>query len=107
MSEYTEYLREVLAAPGPVTARRMFGGHGLFHAGLMFGLVIDETLYLKTDATNRRDYEAMALPPFCYDKRGKRICTSYYQAPDEILDDADMAARWARRAFEAARRART
>lgn len=106
MSEYTEYLREVLAEFGPVTARRMFGGHGIFHAGIMFALVADDVLYLKTDARNLPDFEAAELPPFCYEKRGKLVRTSYYQAPDDMLDDPETAVYWARRAFEAARRAR-
>ena len=106
MSEYTEYLREVLAGFGPVSARRMFGGHGVFHAGIMFALVVDEVLYLKTDAQTLPDFAAAGLPPFCYEKRGKQVCTSYYQAPDDMLDEPDVAMHWARRAFDAARRAR-
>jgi DNA transformation protein and related proteins len=106
MSEYTEYLREVLSDFGPVTARRMFGGYGLFHGGLMFALVMDDVLYLKADDGNRPDFEAAALPPFDYEKRGRRVTLSYYQAPDDMLDDPDVAAHWACRALEAARRAR-
>ena len=36
----TAYLLELLAPLGAVSARRMFGGIGLFHGGLMFGLTI-------------------------------------------------------------------
>ncbi|AJD49923.1 TfoX-like protein [Isoalcanivorax pacificus W11-5] len=106
MSEYTEYLREVLSDFGPVTARRMFGGHGIFHAGLMFALVADDVLYLKADDENRPDFEAAGLPAFGYEKRGKRVQLSYFQAPDDMLDDPEVAVHWARRAFAAARRAR-
>jgi DNA transformation protein len=37
-----EYLLELLAPLGPVSARRMFGGAGLFHGGTMFGLLARE-----------------------------------------------------------------
>ena len=37
-SNFTEFLLELLAPLGPVSARRMFGGVGLFHGGMMFGL---------------------------------------------------------------------
>ncbi|MEO8325124.1 MAG: TfoX/Sxy family protein [Nitrospirota bacterium] len=36
MSEYVEFLKEVFEQFGPIHPRRMFGGHGLFHKGVMF-----------------------------------------------------------------------
>lgn len=41
MNEFVEYLKEVFREFGPVSARRMFGGHGIFFDGLMIGLVAD------------------------------------------------------------------
>ncbi|MFM8576070.1 MAG: TfoX/Sxy family protein, partial [Limnohabitans sp.] len=35
---------EVLGSWRPVTAKRMFGGHGIYHAGLMFALIADGQL---------------------------------------------------------------
>ena len=49
MSEYVEYLKEVFSEFGSVEPRRMFGGYGIFHKGLMFALVADNALYLKAD----------------------------------------------------------
>ena len=49
MDEFVNYLHEVFKAFGPIHTRRMFGGHGVFHEGLMFGLVADGVLYLKAD----------------------------------------------------------
>lgn len=106
MNEYVEYLKEMLSSFGSVQARRMFGGYGLFHEGLMFGLVADETLYLKTDEINRPDFVARNLPPFEYNKRGKMIQMSYSLAPAEILEDPEQAKLWASRAFAAAQRAK-
>ena len=45
MSEFTDYLPDIFALLGPISIRRMFGGHALYHQGLTFGLVFDETLY--------------------------------------------------------------
>nr|WP_267955248.1 TfoX/Sxy family protein [Halomonas ethanolica] len=90
---------------GPITARRMFGGHGIYHDGLMFALVADETLYLKVDAHNLGDFEREGLEPFEYDKGGRLVQMSYYQAPEELFEDRELAAAWARRSFEAALRA--
>ena len=38
----TTYLLELLAPLGPVSAKRMFGGVGLFHNGIMFGLIASD-----------------------------------------------------------------
>lgn len=106
MTEYAEYLREVFEEFGPVTVRRMFGGYGVYSEGVMFALVADDTLYLKADEQNRADFEQRGLPPFEYDKGGKVVKLSYYLAPDDILEDREEAARWARRSRDAAFRAR-
>lgn len=104
---FVDYLLELLAGLPGVTARRMFGGHGLFRDGLMFGLVSDEALYLKVDAESMGDFTARGLGPFVYEKNGKPMPMSYYQAPDEALDNPDEMAAWAEKAFAAAVRAQT
>lgn len=106
MADSIDYLCDLFQAFGPVTPRRMFGGYGLYHAGLMFALVADDQIYFKADAGNVADFEQAGLPPFEYDKAGRRMKMSYYQAPEEILDDPDIAAHWAHQAFAAAQRAR-
>lgn len=105
MREYVAYLQEAFDLFGPVSARRMFGGHGLYHDGLMFGIVVDDTLYLKADAQSAGEFTARGLAPFEYVRNGKPVQLSYYRAPDEILEDRELAAAWARRAFAAALRA--
>jgi DNA transformation protein and related proteins len=105
MSEYIEYLREVFEEFGPITARKMFGGYGIYHDGLMFALVADETLYLKVDAENLVWFEDEGLGPFMYEKNGRSVKMSYYLAPDDMMEDRELAAVWAHRSFEAALRA--
>jgi DNA transformation protein len=96
-----EELPEVFERFGRVSARRMFGGHGIFHEGRMFGLVSGERLYLKTDEESRAKFEAKGLVPFEYMRSGKLTPTSYVEAPPEIYEDREEAARWARLAWEA------
>lgn len=104
MSEFVAFLHEVFAEFGPIASKRMFGGHGIYHQGLMFALVADDTLYLKTDDGNRADFEAQDLPAFTYAKHGKPVKLSFTQAPEEIFDDPQLAREWAQSAFAAARR---
>jgi DNA transformation protein len=55
----------------------------------MFGLVADDTLYLKVDNGNRTRFEAAGLPPFTSTgKHGQPVIMSYHQAPPESLEDA-------------------
>jgi len=106
MSEYVDHVIEVLAAFGPVSARRMFGGYGLYHDGLMFALVADDVLYLKADRQSLPFFAERDLPPFEYEKNGKRSKMSYHLAPESLFDDPQQAKEWAVRAYEAALRAK-
>lgn len=94
-----------LALPlGPVTARRMFGGHGLYLDGAMFAIVGDGVLYLKTDAANRARFEAAHCAPFAYERQGRRVRLSFWTLPDGALRDARAFLPWAESARDAARR---
>lgn len=106
MSEFAEHVRDVFQSFGRIELRRMFGGYGVYHRGLMFGLIDEETLYLKADAENAPSFQALGLPQFEYLRQGKVTRMSYYRAPDSVMDNRDEAARWARRSFEAASRNR-
>lgn len=105
-SEYVEHLLDVLTPLGPVVARRMFGGHGLFLDGIMFGLIAGEDgLYLKVDAETEPRFEAAGAEPFLYSRPDKTVKMSYRQAPEGSLEDRDELLDWAGLALAAARRA--
>lgn len=105
-SEFLDFLVEHLEPLGAVSARRMFGGAGLFCDGLMFALIADDKLYLKADADNEADFIDAGLEPFLYERRDKPPVTmSYREAPEAALDDPDVLVDWARSAFGAALRA--
>ena len=104
MNESIDYLHEVFDAFGPIRARRMFGGWGIYHDGLMFGLYAAGRLYLKTDAHNVAQFEAAGSEPFTYMQRNKPVKLSYWSAPEAVLDEREQAEVWGRTAFEAALR---
>jgi len=102
---FAEYLHEQLAPLGPLTLRRMFGATGVFCHGLMFGLVTDDTLYVRVDDQNRAMFrEAEAEPPLSYVKQGRRIDLAYWRVPDRLMDEPEELLQWARAALAAARR---
>ena len=101
-----DYIGELFVEFGAVQVRRMFGSAGLFADGVMFGLVSDGVIYLKTDAATAAHFERERCGPFEYDTRnGKRALTSYWRLPDRLYDDAEELAQWARRALAVARSA--
>jgi DNA transformation protein len=104
--EFADFIVEQMAGFGPVSARPMFGGFGVYRDGVMFALIFDDTLYLKADATSRQEFEAEGLGPFVYGtKKGKNTAMSYWRAPERCLEDADEMAIWSRKAHAAALRA--
>ena len=104
MSEFVDFLKEVFEHFGAIQTRQMFGGHGIYHKEVMFGLVADDTLYLKADKETAKEFEARGLGPFEYDKGDKVVKMSYYLAPENIFDDPQDAALWAQRSYEVASR---
>ncbi len=107
MSEFVDYLKEIFAGLGSVSSRKMFGGHGIYHGGVMFGLVAHDTLYLKADKETAPEFEAKGLTQFEYSKGNKLVKMSYYLAPEEALENPDDAEYWARLAYAAALRAKS
>ncbi|MBL8378647.1 MAG: TfoX/Sxy family protein [Burkholderiales bacterium] len=82
----------------------MFGGHGVWHQGVMIGLVAYDTLYLKVDDETRSQFDARGLGPFLYSRKGKTVALSYHQAPEEMMESPAEAVAWARLAYAAALR---
>lgn len=105
--EFTRFVIEQMAGFGPVDARRMFGGVGLFRDGLMFALITGEDgLFLKVDAATQKHFDDEALAPFTYGRKvGERRVMSYRRAPERCLDDSDEMTAWANFAWQAALRA--
>lgn len=104
MNLYAEYLQDIFATFGPVEVHRIFSGYGVYGQGVMFALMVDEVLYLKADTESTSYFVERGLEPFVYQRRGQAVALSYYQAPDEVMDDREQAALWAHRAWEAALR---
>ena len=105
-SEFVEHVVEMMRGLGAVQAKPMFGAWGLFHEALCFGIVAEDTLYLKSDAVNAPRFDEAHLAPFVYEsKMDEHIVTSYRQAPADALDNAVTMTQWAREGYEAALRA--
>ena len=102
---FVNHVVELMESIGSVSAKRMFGGYGIFLDGLMFALIADNVLFLKADEESENEFKTKGLEAFTYSKKGKEFKMSYYQAPEESLEDAEEMSVWANRAYGAALRA--
>jgi DNA transformation protein len=103
MSGFHAFVEELFAGLGPVRIRRMFGGAGIYAGDVMFGLIDDEIIYLKTDEAMKADLAAEGSVAWVYSRAtGSWEDSSYWRLPEAALDDPDEAADWARRALAVA-----
>ena len=104
-AEYIAHVLEMMRPTALATTRTMFGGHGVYVAGIIVAIVIEDVLYLKTDDENRAAFVELGLEPFRYvTKEGDVHETSYYRAPDDALDGPHDMAPWLKSAQAAALR---
>ena len=103
-NSYLEFLFEQLAPLGEISSRAMFGGHCLYCDGVVFALVADNALFLKTDDINRAAFELRGLKAFRPFKDQDAVM-AYFEAPPEIFEDSHAMQRWCGGSVEAGRRA--
>lgn len=99
-----DHLLELLAPLGAATARRMFGGWGVYLDGEIVVLFARGVAFAKTDALTRGAFEAAGSAPFVFTSKGRKVETSYWSLPGASLDSPEALQPWARLALAAARR---
>jgi DNA transformation protein and related proteins len=105
---FHEFVQELFAGLGPVQVRRMFGGAGGYADGLMFLLIADDTIYIKTDEALRAELAAEGCGPFVWapqsgPRAGEKVDLGYWRLPDSAMDDPDEAVRWGAKALAVAK----
>ena len=88
----TELLLEKLAVIDDISSKKMFGGHGIFHAGKMFGMVDSKgKCFFKVNDSNQPDYEGKGAE--------KHSRMPYYSLPEEVMADSTLLKVWAEKAI--------
>ena len=93
--EYLNFVLEKLSPIGDINSRAMFGGYGIFHEGLMFALISEDTLYFKVNETNRDRYKKAQSKPFPHG-------ISYWEVPTDVLEENAELHEWANISIEIA-----
>jgi DNA transformation protein len=101
-------IEDMFEGLGPVSIRRMFGGKGIYHQGLIVAIDLRDELMLKADEVSAPEFEAAGARRWFYEgKNGKPVLMPYWSVPEAAFDDPDEMRRWVGLAFEAALRAKT
>lgn len=93
---------EQLQPHGPITARAMFGGYGIYYEKVMFAAIFMDRLYFRVDHYNKEEYLQYKSQPFIYESAGKRIMLPYFSLPDEIAQNPELLELWIHKSYEAA-----
>jgi DNA transformation protein len=99
MSSYNEYvLGDLMGEIDGVSSKAMFGGYGLYLNGKIFGMIINDEVYLKVSKDTESEFEKLGSKPFMYKhKSGKDVKMSYYQLPGEVADVPQKLKEWVQR----------
>ena len=103
---YKTYVLEQLQVLGPVVAKSMFGGVGLYRDAVFFGLIAEDSLYLKVDDSNRPEYEQAGARPF-QPFGESSYSMQYYEVPADVLEDRAVLREWATKSVAVARKGAT
>ncbi len=98
-SDYLQFILEQLHGLGRVHARRMFGAAGLYCEAVFFGIISDDTLYLRVDEASRGDYTARGMAAFRPYADRPEISMTYFEVPAEVLEDPEELLSWSQRAL--------
>ncbi len=99
-------IEEMFEGLGPVSIRRMFGGKGIYHQGLIIAIDLRDEIMLKADDVSGPEFAAAGAHQWAYEnKKGTPVPMPYWTIPEEAFDDPDEMRKWVRLAFEAALRA--
>ncbi|HSK41788.1 MAG TPA: TfoX/Sxy family protein [Arenibaculum sp.] len=104
--DFVAHVQELLAGLGTIRVKKMFGAAGIYAGDLFFGVIDDETLYLKVDDLTAPEFQAAGSKPAVLQTKDGPMTLRFWSLPDEAADDPEAAERWARLALDAALRAK-
>jgi len=98
-NSYLSFMEDQLGGVTFLT-KKMFGGIGLFHEGVMFGMIGGNVLRFKVDSTNESDFTSRDMKP--YRSTSKKKGMPYWEVPQEIIEDREQLKIWAQKAIAVA-----
>jgi DNA transformation protein len=99
--DFIDYATELIAGFGKVDVKRMFGGATLSRNGVGFGILDNDTFFLKADKTLGAELNGQGSKPWSYSvkKDGTVRDVAYWSLPAAAADDPDEALELVKRSF--------
>jgi DNA transformation protein len=91
---------------GPISAKTMFGGVGLYQAESMFALVSENKLYLRGCEALEALHRQHGSEHFIYTKRGRPVVLQYYSIDSALWHNDTLLMTYAQQALAGARQDR-
>ena len=98
-NDFIQFVLDQLSDWGNVHVKRMFGGAALYQDELAFGMIANDTVYLKVDDKTKDKYlqqGSIPLKPF----KNNATVLSFYNVPPDIFEDAEEFTKWAKESLE-------
>jgi len=99
--EFVAFVLDQLSDLEGVSAKRMFGGFGVYAQGLIFAIVSDARLYFKTDDHTRQRYIEADMAAF--QPTQKMTLKTYYEVPPDVVESRHQLVEWARQSLRCER----
>ncbi len=105
---FHDFVGELFEGVGPIQIKRMFGGAGGYADGVMFLLILSDTIHIKVDDALRNELREVGSGPFIWvpesgPRKGEQVEMGYWRLPESALDDPEEAVMWGRKALAVAR----
>ena len=84
---FVEFVCDQLEGLDGVVHRSMFGGYGIYCGSMFFGIAYRGRLFFKTNEATREKYVGWGSEPF--QPNAKQTLKSYYEVPEDAIDDVE------------------
>lgn len=101
---FKAFVLDQLSTLGGINWRPMFGCCGIYHDGVFFAIIFDDRLFFRTDGESAKAYTKLGMQPLIF--RERQRVNSYYEVPEEIIENSGKLSAWARTAIEIQKRRR-
>jgi DNA transformation protein and related proteins len=99
-NEYLLYILDFLEPHGPITAKALFGGHGIYYGTAIIGVIVDNELYFKVDEFTKPAFDQYGSQSFIYKGKTKTVTMPYMKLPELILENREELPQWIENAFQ-------
>ncbi|MBS0605115.1 MAG: TfoX/Sxy family protein [Verrucomicrobia bacterium] len=97
--DFVDQFLACLLPHGPISARAMFGGWGIYYDDVIFAIIVEKQLYFRIDENSRADFESRGSKQFIYEGMKGPVGMPYFTVPDSILKNPKELKQWIDRAY--------